>query len=508
MKLRFLLCLSAVLLATVAQSQAAALPAESAAPPNILFISVDDLNTRINCYGTEVRAQTPNIDRLAQQGVRFERAYCSVSACNPSRVALLFGLQPTTTGIYEFQWARLSPRLRDAASLPQQLRRHGYKTIGCGKIFHNLGRDSFWVDRDSWDEYAPIYELPRRRAEPAHGFEPGELGAHWFDWGTPTYPGTTDETMWEFKNAHWIDSVLKREHKKPFFLAFGTSAPHLPFYVPQKYFDMYPLDKVPLPEVLENDLEDLPAAARDMAWNDLFRPGIDPGRQRSFHRELVAKGKWREAVRGYLAATTYADAAIGVVLDALARSPYANNTIVVLWGDNGWHLGEKGHWQKCTVWNEGSRVPLIIAAPGAPRGAVCSRPVSLLDLYPTLTELCGIPAPAGLEGHSLTPLLKNPSADWPHPALSFYRRGMQADAVRKGNWTLIHYGDGSNELYNAAEDPREWHNLANDPAHAPVIEELLRCLPTTNAPRIRGLSKAEEEAMEQQHRQHPWTDAQ
>ena len=358
-------------------SQAAV--AQNKSSPNILFIAVDDLDVRINCYGSEVRAITPNMDRLASRGMRFERAYTAAAVCNPSRVATMFGRQPTTTGVYLWEYQRNSPVLRDALSIPQQLHQHGgYEAIGIGKIFHALSRDSIWSDPESWDDFGPMNILPRREVEePSNGFKPGELGPHWFDWGAVTFPGTGDEDMFDFMNARWVEKQFQtRKFNKPFFFAYGTSSPHIPLYVPQKYFDMYPLDKITLPKVLENDTEDLGKSGLDMASNDVIAPAFDPGHKRDFHKELVAKGKWPEAVRAYLAACTFADAAIGVVLDALARSPYADNTIIVLWGDNGWHLGEKRHWQKSTVWSEGVHVPFIVVAPGVTRpGTVCSQPV-------------------------------------------------------------------------------------------------------------------------------------
>lgn len=466
--------------------------------PNVLFIAVDDLNSWVNCYGNELRAATPNIDRLASRGVRFDRAYCAAPICNPSRVAVMFGMNPASTGIYLIShYARDSARLKEALTLPQQFRQAGYEAIGCGKIFHTMNRAHVWNDPQSWDDYAPGLGGSNRKAHPSTGFEPGEL-VHMFDWGPINSGGTTDADTKDFKDAEWIAERIRRPHDKPFFYAYGCIRPHLPLYVPQKYFDMYPLEKITLPKVLDNDLDDVPEAGRRIARNDAISAAANPDGSRDFHRELVAKGKWREAVQAYLAAITFADAAVGVVLDALAASPEADNTIVVLWGDHGWHLGEKNHWQKCTLWEESARVPLIMLAPGVAKpGGVCQQPVNLTDIYPTLLEMCGLAVPSGLDGRSLVPLLEDPAASWPHAALTTYNRGNHA--VRTAGWTLIRYADGSMELYDRQADPHEWHNLAGDSSRASIVSELSQYLPAADAPAVRRTGYHDERFAPKRH---------
>jgi arylsulfatase A-like enzyme len=266
----------------------------------------------------------------------------------------------------------------------------------------------------------------------------------------------------------WAAEYLARKHEKPFFLAVGLARPHLPWFVPRKYFDQYPAGSVALPEVKADDLEDVPPAARRMA-----RPEGD-------HRDVVQNGRWKEAVAAYLASIAFADAMLGRLLAALDASPHAPNTIVVFWGDHGWHLGEKQHWRKLTLWEEAARVPLIIAAPGVTRaGARCERTVSLLDLYPTLVELCGLAARPGLEGASLLPLLRDPAAARERPAVTTC--GFGNHAVRTERWRYIRYADGSEELYDHEKDPNEWTNFAACQSRAETKKELARWLPERDA---------------------------
>jgi arylsulfatase A-like enzyme len=247
----------------------------------------------------------------------------------------------------------------------------------------------------------------------------------------------------------------------------------MPWQVPRKYYDLYPLDKIAMPTVPEDDLNDIPPAGVQMA-----RPGGD-------HAKMLETGNWRYAVQAYLASITFADAQVGRVLDALKASPYAGNTIVCLWGDHGWHLGEKHHWRKFSLWEEATRAPLIISAPGVTQpGSVCARPVDFLSIYPTLADLSGLPAREGLDGVSLMPLLKDPQAAWERPAITTHGRGNHG--VRSERYRYIRYADGSEELYDHAADPAEWKNLAGDPRLAEVREELAAWLPkqeARNAPR-------------------------
>jgi arylsulfatase A-like enzyme len=274
--------------------------------------------------------------------------------------------------------------------------------------------------------------------------------------------------MDDHKVSVWTAEKLQQSYDKPFFMACGFFRPHLPWYVPRKYFAMYPEDKVTLPEVNANDLDDVPAIGKRMA---------NPDRD---HKKVLEHKQWRKAVQGYLASISFVDTCVGRVLDALDKSPHAKNTIIVLWGDHGWHLGEKLHWRKFALWEEATHAPLLMVAPGItkPEGR-CPRTVSFADIYPTLCDLCGFAKPEQLEGVTLTPLLKNPKAKWDRPALTTH--GRLNHTVRTEKWRYIRYSDGGEELYDREKDPLEWTNLAGKPQYAKVKAELAGWLPKTNA---------------------------
>jgi arylsulfatase A-like enzyme len=272
----------------------------------------------------------------------------------------------------------------------------------------------------------------------------------------------------------WTEQQIIATGEGPRFFAIGIYRPHLPWYVPQKYLDMHPLEDIELPSVLENDLDDVPVIAQDLMESS-FMPPME------IHRWTVAANKWREGVQAYLASVSFADAMVGQVIDALDRSGRTNDTIIVLWSDHGWHLGEKLRWRKQTLWEESTRVPLIIVAPGVTTpGSRSARTVSLIDIFPTLTELVGFETPSYLEGASLVPLLEDPDAPWDRVAISAF--GFENLAVRNERFRYIRYYDGSEELYDHEADPNEWTNLAGDPSYAEVKAELREKLPSENAP--------------------------
>jgi arylsulfatase A-like enzyme len=430
----------------------AAAPAEK---PNVLFIPVDDLNDWIGPLKGHPQARTPHIDRLAARGVVFSRAYCAAPACNPSRTALMTGVRPWTSGVYhnDQPWR---PVMKDAVTIPQVLRSQGYSVMAGGKILHG-GFD----DAASWDERA---KLTGKNSHPPKAPANGIPNAGHFDWAPVD---AADEDMSDYRMVSWASEVLQRKHEKPFFLATGFVKPHLPWYVPKKYFDLFPLDQIVLPEVKEGDLDDVPAAGRRMA-----RPEGD-------HASVLKADGWRTAVQGYLASIAFMDAQVGRLLDALDRSDYAKNTVIVFWGDHGWHLGEKSHWRKFALWERATRAPLIVAGPGIAPG-VCGRTVDFMDLYPTIAALCGAPPREGIAGNSLMPLLKNPSEAWDRPAITTHGRGNHA--VRTERWRYIRYADGSEELYDHAADPNEWTNVAAAPGNEKVKAELARWLPEKDAP--------------------------
>ena len=434
--------------------------------PNVLFIAVDDLNDWIEPMGGHPQAKTPNLSRLARRSTLFTRAYTAAPSCNPSRAALMTGIAPYRSGVYNNRQA-WRPAMPDAVTLPQAFRGGGYWAGGAGKIYHGV-----YPDPPSWDEYWPS-KSNQRPADPYPAQRPVNdiPGSGNFDWG-PLEAGRAD--MSDYKVADWIAGQLRTQRDEPFFLACGIFRPHLPWYVPEKYLDRFPADSIELPTVFNKDLLDVPQRGVSMA-----RPERD-------HASVVEHGQWEEAVRSYLASVNFADDMIGIVLDALDESGHADNTIVVLWGDHGWHLGEKHHWRKFALWEEATRVPLLIrvppGVPGLPEGtrdgAVSPRPVNLLDLYPTLVELAGIEAPEGLDGRSLVPLLRNPERPW-QPTVSTY--GRLNHAVRSDDFRYIRYEDGGEELYDHRVDPMEWTNLAEDESYAHVKRDLAQWLPEHNA---------------------------
>ena len=443
------------------------------AAPNVLFLSVDDMNDWVGCLG-HPQARTPHLDRLAERGVLFTNAHCVVPVCNPSRVATLTGLRPEKTGVHENNH-RMRSKLQDLVTLPQYFRSQGYHVLGGGKIFHDVPPHCH--DPESWDDYFWWNE---------HGPKGGRGGGGWrspysippdpepkdrptrkitsltkrnFDWGSVDLP---DSAWPDRQAADWAAEFLAQPQDKPFFLAVGIFRPHVPWFNPPRFADQYPLADIALPPVKADDTDDLGPWARKRALD-----------RNSKHDKVLEFGEWRSAVQAYLASISHADANLGRVLDALDASPHRDKTLIVLWSDHGYHLGEKGHWHKRTLWERATRVPLIIAGPGI-TPARCEQPVSLLDLYPTLLELCQLPT-RQLDGRSLTPLLRSPQTAWPHPAVTSY---LGNHAVRDQRWRYIHYTDGSEELYDHQSDPNEWTNLASRPEHAATIARLRQALPT------------------------------
>jgi len=426
----------------------------ASARPNVLFIAIDDLNDWVGHLGGNPDVRTPHLDRLARRGVSFANAHCVAPACNPARAGLLSGLRPSTTGIYHnhHNWV---DTLAGVVTLPEHFRACGYRVVGGGKIFHGSQNAARF-----WEEYYLRHELPAPKT-PYNGLN----RAH-FDWHALDI---APEDMPDYKLVTWAIEQLQRRDDRPLFLAVGIVKPHLPWYVPKKYFDLYPKDRLTLPQVPDDDLDDIPPIGLRMA-----NPQGD-------HKAVVESGQWRDAVQAYLAAISFVDEQVGRLLDALDRSPRAGNTIVVLWGDHGWHLGEKHHWRKFTLWEESTRAPLIFVAPGVTRpGGLCHRPVDFLSLYPTLADLCGLPIPKHLQGPSLRPLLENPQAPWDRMALTTHGRGEHA--VRSQQWRYIRYHDGTEELYDHQHDPMEWKNLAGQPGHEPLKREMARWMPEKEAP--------------------------
>ncbi len=429
-------------------------------PMNVLLLVVDDLNTLLlgdaNRYAGKVVA--PNITRLAEGGVKFTRTFAASPKCSPSRTAFLSGVAPWTSGVYDNGYdVNSSPALKNVTSLPAYFRQHGYYVASYGKVSHgwNMGDldDTSGHKRDPAPPGAPLNGYSRSAS--------GKVTEN--DWG-PTH--LQESEMNDTSKADQAIAQLTKKHDRPFFVACGLFHPHMPAYAPKKYFDMYPLDSIKLPPTITNDLDDVPGIGKSLAHEGAFS-GIS------------AHNQWKNAVQGYLASTSYADAQMGRVLDALNDSPYKDNTIVVLISDNGFHIGEKEHWQKGTLWEEATHVLMMFRVPGMTKPhQVCERTVTLLDIYPTLVELVGLPKPKFLEGHSLVPLLKDCNAPWNYPALSAYQGSM---TVRTEGYRLIRYKDGTTEFYDKAIDPHEWTNQAKNPEYADMQRKLAAFLPAQKA---------------------------
>jgi arylsulfatase A-like enzyme len=344
------------------------------------------------------------------------------------------------------------PHVAPQQTLNTHFRAHGYFVAGAGKIYHGgAGR------RAEWDDYGSQPNPPEGDALQRRNIG----GLRW------AQLLGNDDVLRDYYTVDYCLKQLEAAHERPFFLACGIFRPHLPWDVPKKYFDLHPLDQIQLPPYRDDDLTDLPPAALRMARAD------------GDHARIQQAGAWKEAVQAYLASITYADAQLGRLLDGLEKCRYKGNTIIVLWGDHGWHLGEKHHWRKFALWEEATRAPLIWVVPGlTERGRICERPVDFLSIYPTLCELTGLPRPPHVEGVSLRPLLQNPDLPWMQPAVTTH--GFQNHAVRSDTWRYIRYANGDEELYHELKDPYEWTNLAGDPQYAKVKTKLAQWLPQKN----------------------------
>jgi arylsulfatase A-like enzyme len=465
---------------------------KSPAPFNVLFIAVDDLNDWVGAFGgaPQKKSATPHLDRFAKSGsVVFQQANCAGPVCGPSRSALLSGFMPHRSGVYgNSQNMRGSALVQTHLTLPEFFSKHGYHTLSNGKIFHkHPGDEGHWAF-DQWEDSAggagsrpdPARLTSRRqnllngkpipRAEvKREGLKEGDADGTEFSWG-PTKGPKEDSKDW--KAAEWAAAALSKPAAKPFFMALGISKPHLPFYVPQEYFDRHPLDSITLPEFRLDDLTDIV----DANGRVTEKPSAD------FQWVQQDPRLHQGAVQAYLAATSYADDCIGHVLAALEKSPARDNTIVVIWGDHGWHLGEKLRFRKATLWAESTRVPLIIRMPGMKTQQDSPRVVNLMDLFPTLIEACGLPAKPEIDGRSIVPLLRDPQTPWPHVSVTVMGRGNAS--VRDERWYFIRAKDGTEEFYDMARDPLQWTNLASaqDPEIRMQMKRLAASFPAAFAP--------------------------
>lgn len=445
---RHILCF--FLAASLSNSFHSALAADR---PNVLFIAIDDLNHWVGHLGRNPQTRTPNIDRFASSGVAFSKAYCTAPACNPSRASLMSGQRPSTTGCYlnEQNWR---PGISQNKLLNSHFFKAGYRVYGAGKIYHGAAdRGGDWTEYFAGDKPDSADEI-----ESVGGLRFGKLSIR-------------DEEMPDYRVVSYGLKKLKEKSDQPFFLAVGLVKPHLPFAVPKKWFDKFPLDSIQLPSHRDNDLDDVPPA------------GVKMANPKGDHARVLKSGRWKEIVQAYLASIAFCDSQVGRLLDGLDASPYRDNTIVVLWSDHGWSLGEKSHWRKFALWEEPTRTVFAWRVPGLTRPeGTCARAVDFTCIYPTLCELTGLPLPSHLDGRTIVPLLKNPQAAWDFPAITTH--GFKNHAVRSDGWRYIRYRNGDEELYDDDHDPLEYKNLVKKAKYADLKTELAKWLPKSNAPSL------------------------
>lgn len=427
--------------------------------PNIVFFALDDLCDWVGPLGYE-QAVTPNMDRLADIGLTFWNAHTGGVYCAPSRAAIFSGQYAATTGCY--QSALYFKAHPDVVPMQAAFQNGGYETYGAGKLFHHpagqidmRGWDEFFVRSqeqketgwplNSWDTTDAI--LPQPYPNSKYNQDKKPANKFFLEWGKVL--DENEELMADTIRTNWACDLLSKKHDKPFFVGVGLYAPHFPNYCPEKYFDLYDRDKIVPPEYKEDDLDDLPPAIR--------KSKIARGKQH--HEKLVAMDSVKDAIHGYLACVSYADAMLGRLMEAIEKGPNKDNTIIVLWSDHGYHHGEKRDWGKHTLWQRTSRVPFIWAGPGVEKNARIDATVSLLDMYPTFIDLCNLPAVDGLEGKSLAKALGDTRKAKDRNVLL---PGMSPNeyAIINQNWRYIHYKDDTEELYNLQNDVNEWYNLA------------------------------------------------
>ncbi len=425
---------------------------------NVLIISIDDLNDWTGCLGGHPQAKTPNIDRLAKRGTLFRNAHCQAPICTPSRASLVTGLYPSTTGLYFLQpGLNASPIAMRRPNLLQHFEQAGYRTMGSGKFVHGATEGKYFMEHGgSMGGFGPT---PDKKLTYPDGLK-------LWDWGA--FP-ENEQLMPDTQVADWTIERLNRNYEQPFLLVAGFWRPHVPMYAPPRWFESFPLEKIQLPEVVANDRSDISEYAKRLTI------GFPAPR----HSWFVDNDGWRSAVQAYLASVAFVDHCVGRVLDALDDSEYSDNTVVVLFSDHGWHLGEKERWAKRSLWNDSTRVPLIVAAPGMPKDQQSDRPVGLIDIFPTLLELTGLPHRDDLEGRSLAPLLQDASMNWSRPILTTF--APLNHSLRSTRWHYIQYADGSEELYDHISDPHEWRNLATSSEHAGLMPRMRDALPKNNA---------------------------
>ena len=445
---------------------------ENLGRPNVLLITIDDMNDWISLFDPDNPIQTPCIEKLAERGTFFSRAYCSSPACNPSRASVWTGTRPHKTGIYgnSSDWRNALPEVKP---LQRYFKDNGYFVCGTGKVFHHH-LDWAFHDNASFNEYLMMSINEPYPDQKLNGLE--WYGSRNTDWGV--WPDTIVLTA-DYRSAEYAIQKLEQKHDRPFFLNVGIYKPHSPFFAPKEFFDCYPDSLVELPRSYSEDMDDLPAGALQLVKSTGW---FWDGMEKAVEEKPDA---YRDYVRAYQACASFADEMIAKVLEALNDSPYKENTIVILWSDHGFHLGEKEHFEKFALWEKSTHIPFIIVAPGLTTpGSRIDKPVDMTAIYPTLSELCGLEIPDQVDGISLVPLLKDSCLEYP-PALMTYMKGNHA--IRSERWRYIQYADGTQELYDHQNDPDEWYNLANEEEYKEVIEELKQYIPDENAEQVPDL---------------------
>jgi arylsulfatase A-like enzyme len=445
--------------------------------PNVLFIAIDDINDWVEPLNGNKQALTPNMDSFTKNGAMvFNNAVCAAPICGPSRSAMLSGFMPNRSGIYGNSSNMIySDLVKENATLPEYFSKYGYHTLSNGKIFHKHAAEH-GVDFGHWafDEHARARrynkDVPDKKflTSSKSGFINGERSERFkskaskLSWG-PTVD-TFEETV-DYKVADWAKNQLEKDFDKPFFMAVGFIKPHLPWFVPKEFFDKYKLEDIKAPMVNEDDLKDI----LDPDGKQIHKPSGE-------YKWIKQHGLEKEATRAYLANISYVDACLGVILDALEKSRHADNTIVVIWGDHGWHLGEKLRYLKNTLWAEAVKPPLFVRLPGMNKTLYCERPVSLIDVYPTLVSFCNLPKKKNIDGHDFSSLLENPKTTWEYPGITVSTEGT---SVLTEEWHYISNLSGAEELYDVSKDSMEWHNLISNSRYQDIVENLKKWVPKT-----------------------------
>lgn len=438
------------------------------ASPNVLMICIDDLNDWTGFLAGHPQAVTPHMDALAKRGRNFVNAHCAVPVCSASRVSVMSGTAATTHGSYELgpRYEEL-PALAKVPTIQRYFKDNGYLTLSGGKVLHHDfgGRLAGAIDRSLGRKRSPRPKEPLNR--------PSHWSGAW-DWGP--YP-ENDSEMADFQLANQAAEALGEDFDQPFFMSIGFFRPHVPLFVPPKWFELHDTGSFTLPRNPKSDLNDIPKNFLNI--NDFAAAPT--------HSQVIEYEKQRSLTHAYLASISFVDHCVGIVLEALESSPHAENTTIVLWSDHGFHLGEKQHWAKRTLWEESTRVPLLFAGPSIKPSKNCIEPASLIDIYPTLIDLCGLPSKSDLEGLSLVPQLNDPTTPRVRPAITSSYFGNHS--IRTRDWRLIVYDDGAEELYDHRTDPDEFNNLAGAPTHKMIRDRLFRWLPANAASEFKNKSE-------------------